>query len=84
MTLTLNLSADTESALRAQAENRGLSIEAYLEQVLEERMSGSDSPMALSPAEWEQEFEAWADSFPDTPPLSDDAVSREQLYPDRR
>lgn len=28
-------------------------------------------------------FEEWADSFPDTPPLSDEAISRESIYPDR-
>jgi hypothetical protein len=31
------------------------------------------------------EFERWADSFPDTghPPLSDEAISRESIYGDR-
>lgn len=28
-------------------------------------------------------FLEWAESFPDTPPLSDDAISRANLYPDR-
>ena len=27
-------------------------------------------------------FLEWAESFPDTPPLSDDAISRASMYPD--
>jgi hypothetical protein len=38
---------------------------------------------ALSSEERAKEFLAWADSFPDRPLLSDEAVSRESMYPDR-
>ncbi len=37
----------------------------------------------LSPEEWGTQFEEWADSFPDAPPIPDSALSRENLYPDR-
>ncbi len=37
----------------------------------------------LSAAEWEREFDTWIESFPDTAPLPDEALSRENLYPDR-
>ena len=37
----------------------------------------------LSAAEWEREFDTWLESFPDTVPLPDEALSRENLYPDR-
>lgn len=37
----------------------------------------------LSTAEWAQQFEEWADSFPDAPPIPDEALSRKNLYPDR-
>jgi hypothetical protein len=37
----------------------------------------------LSAAEWEREFDTWIESFPDTVPLPDEALSRENLYPDR-
>jgi hypothetical protein len=36
-----------------------------------------------SPDSWEEEFDAWVNSFPDTPPLSDEAISRASMYPDR-
>jgi hypothetical protein len=38
---------------------------------------------ALARAQWAHEFEEWADSFPDAPPIPDEALSRENLYPDR-
>jgi hypothetical protein len=35
------------------------------------------------PKEWARQFRAWADSHsPDTPVLSGDAMSRENIYPD--
>ena len=39
--------------------------------------------LALSAEEWEREFDTWIESFPDTAPLPDEALSRENLYPDR-
>ena len=38
---------------------------------------------ALSADEWEGEFDTWIASFPDTAPLPDEALSRENMYPDR-
>jgi hypothetical protein len=40
-------------------------------------------PARLSPEEWAREFDEWADSFPEAPPIPDEALSRENLYPDR-
>ena len=37
----------------------------------------------LSAEEWEREFDTWIESFPDTAPLPDEALRRENLYPDR-
>jgi hypothetical protein len=41
------------------------------------------NPPVLSAAEWEREFDTWIESFPDTAPLPDEALRRENLYPDR-
>jgi hypothetical protein len=38
---------------------------------------------AVSPQDWEAEFEVWITSFPETPLLSNEAISRESMYPDR-
>ncbi len=38
----------------------------------------------LSPEEWVRQFHAWAESHDRTMPLlSDEAISRENIYPDR-
>jgi hypothetical protein len=38
----------------------------------------------MNPKEWAREFRAWANSHnPNTPVLSDEAMSRESIYPDR-
>ncbi|MEM6612500.1 MAG: hypothetical protein AAF652_09640 [Cyanobacteria bacterium P01_C01_bin.72] len=43
------------------------------------------SSKQLSPAEKAQAFEEWAESHRhDTPPLSDEAISRESIYGDER
>ncbi len=42
------------------------------------------APAVLSAVEWEREFDAWIASFLDTPPLPDEALSRESMYPHRR
>lgn len=80
MTVRLDLKPEIHASLIAQAQARGLSVEAYLEQMIQERTI--DTP-SLSLDEWEFEFESWVNSFPDTPALSDDAISRESMYPDR-
>jgi len=81
MTVNLQLTPDVEAGLAAQAQARGLSLETYLEQVLQER-SRSVAPPSLDPDERALAFEAWAHSHPLTPALSDAAVRRENLIRD--
>ena len=86
MTLTLELSPEREAALKAQAQARGMSVEEWLLE-LTERAAPSTSIAHLqktNPKEWARQFRAWADSHdPNTPVLSDEAMSRESIYPDR-
>ena len=82
MTLKLQLGPEVEAELAAQARARGLSLEVYLEQVLQER---SGLPARLpngDAAERAASFEAWAHSRPLTPPLSDEAIRRQNLVRD--
>lgn len=86
--MTLHLRPETADALAAIAHTRGMSIEEYLEALVSrERLSGLPSqpvrPMRMNPEEWAREFQEWADSFPDAPPIPDEALSRDSLYPDR-
>lgn len=86
MTLTIELSPEREAALQAQARALGLSIEEWLLYVAEQHVP-SESIAHLqktNPEEWARQFRAWADSHdPNTPVLSDEAMSRESIYPDR-
>jgi len=86
MTLTLELSPEREAALKAQAQARGMSIEEWLLD-LAEQLAPSTSIAHLqktNPKEWARQFHEWAESHDRTTPLlSDEAISRESIYPDR-
>jgi hypothetical protein len=86
MTLTLELSPEREAALKAQAQARGMSVEEWLLQ-LADQLAPPTSIAHLqktNPKEWMRQFRAWAESHDRTTPLlSDEAVSRESIYPDR-
>jgi hypothetical protein len=86
MTVTIELSPDKEAALREQALARGLTPEQLLTELAEQLIEPTSvAHMQLTnPKEWARHFRAWADSHdPQTPVLSDEAMSRESIYPDR-
>jgi hypothetical protein len=85
MTIALNLPPEKEAAFQAQAKARGLSLEQWMLEVADQ----SVQPVSIAhlqktnPQEWARRFRAWADSHnPNTPVLSDEAMSRESIYPD--
>jgi hypothetical protein len=65
----------------AHAQARGLPLPLLFEQALK-RKSHSSKP-SLSAAERVSALRDWAASHPITPLLSDEAIRRENLYPDR-
>jgi hypothetical protein len=81
--MSLNISPDIEARLIAVAQANGASVEEFLQRMI--KQSEQARPQKLSPEELVTEFEAWADSFPQTrsTPLSDEALSRESLNPNR-
>ena len=86
MNVTIELSEEKAAALKAQADAQGLTIERWLEQIAEQHVQ----PVSIAhlqktnPKEWARQFDAWVDSHdPNTPVLSDEAMSRESIYPDR-
>jgi hypothetical protein len=90
VTVTLNLKPEVEAGLLAQAQAAGLPLDQFLSRYLEmltRATSTSPAPLrAPSPGEgdqWEKELDAWLDSFPQHPILSDEALQRENWYPDR-
>lgn len=80
--MSLNLKPDIEARLIALAQASGVSVEDFLQNVVEER-TGLGPMERLGAEEWAAQFEEWADSFPESPPIPDEALSRENLYPDR-
>jgi len=88
MTLMIELSPEKEAALKVQAEARGLTIEQWLLQLAEQQVQPALESIAhlqkTNPKEWMRQFRAWAGSHDrTTPPLSDEAISRDSIYPDR-
>jgi hypothetical protein len=85
MTITLNLPPEKEAAFEAQARARGLSVEQWMLELADQ----SVPPVSIAhlqrtdPQEWARQFDAWVNSHrPDIPVLSDEAMSRESIYPD--
>ena len=86
MSVTLNLKPEVEAGLLAQAQAAGLSLDQFLSRQLETLTlaTGNAQPRAsCGEDQWETELDAWLDSFPQHPILSDEALNRENWYPDR-
>jgi hypothetical protein len=85
MTVTIDLPPDKEALFTAQAQARGLSLGQWMLEVADQNVQ----PVSIAhlqrtdPAEWARQFDVWVDSHdPNTPVLSDEAMSRESIYPD--
>ena len=89
MTVKLDLTSEVEEGLRDQAQAEGLSLEQFLNRTLATLVRTNQESLsfpAQSRADSEQRehgLEQWLDSFPQRPVLSDEAVRRENWYPDR-
>ena len=85
MTVTLNLPPEKEAVFKARARARGLSLEQWMLELAEQSVQSVSIAhlQRTNPQEWARYFDAWVDSHdPDTPVLSDEAMSRESIYPD--
>jgi len=79
--MSIDISPEIERGLTSLANERGLSVNEYLRTILAREAKG----VVPQPSgeETAAAFIAWADSFPDVPLLSDEAVDRASMYPDR-
>ena len=78
MVVTVNIPDELAAAAKA----RGLSLEAYVEEILSERLA---RPSETRPPRTPQEIRAWLDSltqFSDKIPPLPATISREWLYQD--
>jgi hypothetical protein len=88
MNLTIEISDEKMAVLKAQAAAQGLTVERWVEQLAEQHAEAQPVSIAhlqkTDPKEWGRRFHEWAESHDrTTPPLSDQAISRESIYPDR-
>jgi len=82
MTVTLKFKPEVEAGLLVQAQASGMSVEEYVLSLVEETVLPA-ARTRLSPEERAAAFEAWSARHRPTPPLSDEAVSREAMYEGR-
>jgi hypothetical protein len=82
MSITLSLKPETEKALQIRASERGVSLDQLLSELVDREAALAPTP-PLSGPDKAQAFLEWADSFSETPLLSDAAISRDHLHPDR-
>jgi hypothetical protein len=81
MTVTLELTPEVRARLARQAEALGMTLESYLQHLLQERSAGRVASETTH-AERAAAFEAWAHGHAVTPPLPDDAIRREHMVRD--
>lgn len=82
MSIKVDLAPHAESGLLAQAQARGLSLEAYATQLLESYGS-MKSANKLTPPERLNAFDEFVRNMESNVVLSEEAFHRENWYPDR-
>ena len=82
MTVTIELPPDIAADWVAHARAHGLDLSQYLKQLLKEQ-APHRLGQQLSPVERATAGRDFSCGLPDTPPLSDDAISRNSFYGDR-
>ena len=83
MTLIIELPDEEKHALTTKAREAGLPVEHYARQLIERDLGIGGQFNTETGDKWQQKFDVWADSFPDTPLLSEEAITRANMYPDR-
>jgi len=88
--MNLNIEIPEERAARFQkyAQARGLTVDQWLLELADQNAPPPAASIAhlqkTNPKEWARQFHEWAESHDRTTPLlSDEAISRESIYPDR-
>ena len=86
MTVTLELKPETEKRIKQKAAEKGLTVEAFIETVIDADVNGQSDKSFHETAtvdEWEKALEDFIRNFPQHPVLSDEAISRESIYRER-
>jgi hypothetical protein len=87
MEITIKLTPDNETRLVAHASAQGITVEHYLNSLIERNLALEAEPPFYETATteaWVNAFTSWASSHSTkAPPLSDEAISRESIYRER-
>jgi hypothetical protein len=83
MTIRVELNAETEARLVAEARAQGLPVEAVAERLLKEALEGSISSGHLTAEEFHKMLDAVAEGSEKLPDLPTESFSRESFYEDR-
>ena len=79
MTITLNREPDVEAGLVALARAKGLPLDLYVRGLLEQFAAPANGA-EMTPEQKAAAFEQLIESLPETPVLSDEAMSRDAIY----
>jgi len=82
MTITIELPPEIEASFAALAAEQGMALPDYLQHLLQEQAPAGKAA-SLTPAERALIWRESALDLPHTPPLSDEAMSRESFYDTR-
>ena len=82
MNITLTLNPEVEKGLLNRAQEHGLTLDAFVHDLVE-REASLGVAKKLRGKEKAQAFAEWTKSHRPTKLLSDEAVSRAAMYPDR-
>jgi hypothetical protein len=81
MPASLEVAPEVASKIEAHARERGVSVDAYLRELMEEKATAIGQDNGLTPPEKVKLLREWASSHSlNTPNLSDEAISRESIY----
>jgi len=84
MPTMLEVESEVASKIQARARERGVSVDVYLRELIDQKGTESESSNGLSSQERVRMLREWASGHSaNTPRLSDDAVGRERIYSDR-
>ena len=80
----LEVKPEVASKIQARARERGVSVDVYLRELIDQKGTESESGNGLSPQERVRLLREWASGHsPDTPVLSENVISRESIYEER-
>ncbi len=81
--MNIEVTGELETAIKTHAARQGMSADGAARRVLADVLLPQSANGYETGEQKAQFFLEWAKSHRDTPPLSDEAISRANLYPDR-